>query len=123
MSSGAFLDANYTDNNDITHAIRIQPETAALVIDGVTNTIPALPAGGNLPPQVKVSGGKGQRGITARRVGVRFGATPPAGYLSNSTHYVVWLQPDTFPDPSLRQTGTYLGASVTLIGQSPERKR
>jgi len=123
MSSGRFLDAQYEDNLGDVHPIKIQPETAALVIEGVTNTIPAIPAGGLVAPTVKVSGGKGQRGITARRIAVRFGIDPPAGYLAFATHYVVWLQGDTFPDPLPRPTGTYLGAPVTVVGSSGERRR
>lgn len=124
MSEGGFLTAGYEAGDGTVHAIRIQPETASLVVNGVTNTIPAQPAGGYVQPQAKVSGGKGQIGLTARRVGIKFGTTPPAGFSTGSTIYLPWLQADTFPQFVPRGAAvTYRGASGTFIGISPERFR
>lgn len=124
MSTGIFLNANYEDNKGDVHAIRIQPETASLVIGGVGNAIPALPAGGLVQPVAQVSGGKNQRGLTARRIGIRLtAASPEGGYLERGTHYVPWLAPATFPDPALKETGIYNGNACVVIGSSPERSR
>lgn len=118
MSAGNFLDAFYeTDTGDKT-AIRIQPETAALVLAGKTNTIPAGPA--IYPTAAKVSGSRKAYGIHARLVRVRFGATPPTGYLPNGVVTLPWLQVDTFASLKKGDTGTYLGASVTYVGKTPE---
>lgn len=118
MSAGNFLDAFYkTDNGDIA-PIRIQPESASLVVGGNTNTIPAGPA--NFPAPVKVSGSRRTYGIHARLVRVRFGSTPPTGYQQNGTVTIPWLDPDTWRSLSKGMTGTYLGSSVTYVGKSPE---
>lgn len=123
MSTGIFLNANYTSNLGTVHRIRIQPETAAFVVDGVTNTIPGIPGSGLSQPRAKVSGGKSQFGLTARTVGVKFPPSPSGGYAPFSVIYVPWLDPDTFPDPAAVISATYQGNSVTVIGNSPERKR
>lgn len=122
MSEGRFVDANYKDNKGAVHRIRIQPETAALVIGGVTNTIPAVGAG-LVQPRAKVSGGKGQYGLTARRVGIKFGLTPPTGFAQFGVEYLPWLDGDTFPDVAVSTDVTYRGASATFIGTSAERSR
>lgn len=123
MSNGIFLNAQYTANDGTVHRIRIQPETAAFVVDGVTNTIPGVPAAGLAQPRAKVSGGKSQYGLTARTVGVKFPLSPTGGFAPFSVVYVPWLNPGTFPDPAEVIAATYQGNSVTVIGGSPERKR
>jgi hypothetical protein len=123
MSNGIFLNANYTANDGTVHRIRIQPETAALVVDGVTNTIPGIPGDGLSQPRARVSGGKSQYGLTVRTLGLKFPPSPVGGYAPFSVVYVPWLNPDTFPDPAEAIDATYQGNSVTVIGSSPERKR
>lgn len=123
MSNGRFITAGYTSNKGTVHKIRIQPETAALVVNGVTNTIPAQPSGGYVQPQAKVSGGKGQIGLTARRVGIRFPLSPTGGYAPLSVIYLPWLSPSTFPDVAEGDEATYNGNDCTFIGTSAERSR
>lgn len=118
MSQGAFLSAFYESNNGDVYRIKIQPETAALVIQGNTNTIPA--GAGAIAEFANVASRR-RRGINARKVGIQFGASPPAGYKPNSTIYLPWLQRDTFPDPLGVTDATYLGASCRFVGVSPER--
>lgn len=121
MSAGNFLDAFYeTDTGDIA-PIRIQPETAALVLDGKTNAIPAGPA--VIPVAARISGSRRAYGIHARRVRVKFGATPPTGYLPNGVVTLPWLQIDTYASLKKGDTGTYLGSSVTYVGKSAEQIR
>lgn len=118
MSSGAFLSAFYEANNGDVYRIKIQPETAALVVQGNTNTIPN--GAGAIAEFAHVSSRR-RRGINARKVGIQFTGTPPAGYKAGSTIYLPWLQRDTFPDPLGVTTATYLGAPARLVGVSPER--
>lgn len=121
MSAGNFLDAFYeTDTGDIA-PIRIQPETASLVIASKTNTIPAGPA--VIPVAARISGSRRAYGIHARRVRVKFGDSPPTGYQQNGTVTLPWLQVDTFASLKKGDTGTYLGSSVTYVGKSPEQIR
>jgi hypothetical protein len=69
MSAGAFLDAFYETNFGETIRIKIQPETAALVVQGNTNTIPS---GANATNEyANVS--------SRRRRGVNFHPTSPQG--------------------------------------------
>lgn len=121
MSAGAFLDAFYELNSGSIAGIRIQPETAALVLNGVTNTIPAGPA--NLPVLAKATGGRRSYGINCRLVRVKFTGTPPTGYKEDSVITLPWLQADTYEALVRGQTGTYLTASVKLVGKSPEEVR
>jgi len=123
MSAGAFLEAFYeTDAGNIA-PIRTQPESAALVIEGQTNTIVAGPATAGFPSAV-VSRGKRALGVNARTVRVKFpDGTGPDGYQAGGTISLPWYDPTTFALLPTRGTGTYLGSSVTLIGKSPETVR
>lgn len=121
MSNGPFLRAFYS--SAITgkiHPIRIQPESASLVIDGVTNTIPAGPA--DDPRQMKISQRRGI-GKFAQKVGVRVTGAGTSGFAVGTVHYVPWLNGSTLASviEPLGKTGSYLGASVEVIGYSPER--
>lgn len=118
MSAGGFLDAFYTTNAGEVVRIKIQPETAALVVQGNTNTIPSGTGASNEYANVS---SRGRRGVNARKVGVRFTGTPPAGYKPDSTIYVPWLNPATFPDPRGDKEATYLSAPAEFVGVSPER--
>lgn len=122
MSAGPFLNAFYESDTGEIHNIRIQPETASLVIGTVTNTIPAGPA--NNDQQVRVSAGRGSIGIKARKI--RFEmltdtATNPIITAGNILE-LPWLQPDTFLTATRpgKQTGTYQGGNVRVVGGTPE---
>ena len=120
MSAGPFLDAFYTTDNADVVAIRVQPETVALVLEGATNTVPAGPAAAGFPSAM-VSGGKRKIGINARKVRVRFppgGA--PTGYKEGSTIELPWLDPLSFLALPAKASGTYLGSPVTLVGKTKE---
>lgn len=118
MSAGQFLDAFYTTNNGEVVRIKIQPETAALVVQGNTNTIPS---GTNATNEYANVSARRRRGINARKVGIKFTGTPPTGYKQDSSIYVPWLNPATFPDPRGAREATYLGAAAEFVGISPER--
>ena len=92
MSAGSFLISKYLNDAGNVQPIRVQPETLAAAIGATTNAAPAgaLTAG---QPLARVSGGKRRIGIKARSVAVRFGATPPTGYLANSAQRIAALTP------------------------------
>lgn len=120
MSQGAFENGRYQasrDPNNI-HRIRVQPETKALVIDGVTN---AYPSGAtNAYPSAKVSGGRREIGLLARKVSIRFTGTAPTGYKQGGTIVLPWFVAATFNSLVEGQTGTYLGDPIELIGTTAE---
>lgn len=120
MSSGRFLRAFYTLNNGEKAAIRVQPETGALVLNGVTNTIPAGPA--TWPVRARVSGSRRGLGTFARTVSVRFGPTSaPEGYVPGGTITLAWFNPTTWEALPPDAPGTYLGADVTLAWKTSEK--
>lgn len=121
MSAGNFLDAFYATNGGEICAIRIQPETAALSLGGVANTIPAGPA--TQLASAQVSRGKRSIGVNARTVTVKFVGAGPDGYQANGKITIPWLNPGTYEEIPNKATGTYLGAGVILAGKSPERIR
>lgn len=122
MSAGPFLDSFYESDTGEIHNIRIQPETASLLIDGVTNTIPAGPA--NNSQQVKVSAARNSFGVKARKV--RFEMTSPSTtnpiIAAGSILELPWLQSDSFLTVTRpgKQTGTYLGGNIRVVGGTPE---
>lgn len=121
MSTGNFIYANYASAlTGEVHPIRIQPETATLVINGQTNTIPAGPVTSQL--QAQVTGRRGI-GLFAAKVGVRVTASGTSDFAVGSVHYLPWLDASTLfsvISPKF-QEGTYQGAAVRVIGYSPER--
>ena len=121
MSSGAFLEAFYeTDNGDKVR-IRTQPETAALVIEGTTNAIPAGPASAGFP-SAQVSKGRRSIGINARLVRIQFppgGA--PDGYDDRHAIALPWFQSSTFTALPPAGTGTYLSTVCNFVGKTPEK--
>lgn len=121
MSAGQFLDAFYETNSGEICGVRIQPETAALVLDAVSNTIPAGPATQLASAQV----GRGKRsiGVNTRTVTVEFTGAVPDGYQPNGKITLPWLQQASFEALPKNALGTYLGVGVRLAGRSPERIR
>jgi len=101
------------------HPIRIQPETAELVVDGDTNAPPAGAA--DTPVSAQVSQGKRSLGVNARTVTIRFPDTAPTGYKVGSPIRLPWLTP--FPTPAYAKgsTVTYLGSTGELVGTSEEK--
>ena len=121
MSSGAFLEAFYETDSGAIARIRTQPETAALVLEGNTNTIPAGPASAGFP-SAQVSKGRRTIGINARLVRVQFppgGA--PAGYDDRHAIALPWFQPATFAALPPSGTGTYLGSACNFVGKTAEK--
>lgn len=120
MSSGFFVTRRYQDTKDPGNyrAIQIQPETEALIIDGVTN---AEPAGAlNSYPSAQVSKGKRSIGVNARTVSISFVGTPPTGYQAGGVITLPWLAATTFGAIDRGMEGTYLSTDIKVVGTSPE---
>lgn len=120
MSSGSFVLKRYQATADPSkyHPIRVQPETLALEIGGVTNAEP--PGALNSYPSAQVSKGKRALGLNARMVSVTFDGAGPDGYKAQGTIRLPWLANASFGAIAKGQTGTYLGQPVTVAGKTPE---
>lgn len=119
MSAGQFVSSRYTTNDGGVCPCRVQPETLALVIDGVTNaaTTDAI----DQEASALMSGGKRQFGVIARTVTIEWTAAPPEGYDPNQLLTVPCLQQAIYNGAKKDTTGTYLGVGVKVKGRSPER--
>lgn len=119
MSSGVFTLASYgADNTDRVYPIKVQPETLTLSIGAATNAA----AGGAITEEVsaRVSGSRRSIGLHARTVRVRFTGTAPTGYETGGTITLPILTPTVYAGIKRGDTGTYLGATVQVVGKSPE---
>ena len=122
MSAGPFTNSKYESNSGTVYKIRVQPETTALVIGGISNGPPA----GAISAEVSAiaRGNKRTIGMVARTITLKFTGAPPTDYLGTNV-IVPILEPTTFDSyttPS-GKTGVYLGSAVEVVGQSAERKR
>lgn len=117
MSSGVFQDVNYELDNGTILTCRCQPETAELVIDGVTNAPPTGTPTAGLG-SVRVSGGNRQIGIKARSVTIKFTATK-AGYKEGSSIRLPVFSKTVWDGLAKGQTGTYL--TVACVVSSPPK--
>lgn len=119
MSSGAFESGRYQDANLAVRAIRVQPETKALVIATVAN---AYPAGAvTTSPRAKVTGSNRKIGVNARKVTIRFTGTPPTGYKPLSSFSLPWFVASTFAAIVEGAVGTYLSAPIEVVGTKAEK--
>lgn len=120
MSAGPFVTSKYqADNGDI-YRIRVQPETIAANIGGANS-----PPAGAIDAQgsARVGGGKRQIGIKARAFTFKFTGTPPDGYSTNQILRIPILTKAVFDGVLPGATGTYLGATVQLVGKIAESVR
>ena len=121
MSAGAFETGRYeSSETGGIHAVRVQPETKALEIDGTDNAYPADPV--DAKPSAQVSKGKRSIGINCRTVSIKLTAAL-AGYKTGSVIVLPWFTESTFGGLSNGQTGTYLATACELVGKSPEKVR
>lgn len=122
MSAGTFSDSKYQANNGGIFSIRIQPETAALTVNSLTNTAPS----GDIDRDTRAHarGGKRKYGVTARTVTLKpVGTTAPATYKSGGILTVPLLTPAIYDQLVVGQSATYLGVGYLVAGWSPERRR
>lgn len=122
MSSGPFVNSFYgIGDGSVVGNIRIQPETETLTIGGTANASPGGPA--TTERGVSATGRRSTLFIGARRVNVRVTAAGTSNLTVGESLSIPWLNAGTFFGVVLpkSQTGTYQGASVEVIGSSPER--
>ncbi len=118
MSAGQFTQAKYQDDVGNVFKGRVQPETLALSINSTANAN----AGGAItaPVGIKFTAGNGETGVKARKVGVRFTSTLPAGYSGADILYIPVMTPTAFAAYTIGQTGTYLGEPVEVLSRHGE---
>lgn len=118
MSAGSFVDSTYEMNDGNIVAIRVQPETLTLDIDGANAPPIGAVSIGDL--SAKVSGSKRAKGVNARTVTVEFTSTVPDGYEPGGIIRLPILTPAQFVSINKRQAGTYLGNPIRVAGKSAE---
>lgn len=125
MSAGPFVISSYEATYDPTniHPIRVQPETLTLTVtnaqgNAVDNAPPTAPV--NIPISAKVSGGRRELGLMARKVTIQFTGTPPTGYQPGGRISLPWLDADTFPSLAKGQVVGYLNSVGVVTGLTPE---
>lgn len=120
MSSGPFNLVKYETGKGFITAVRSQPETAGLTLNGGVN---APPVGSRTPgvPIMKVSGTRRGYGQRARTVSVVFLAVPAGGQyqIGNLVRLPVY-SPTVWESYTDGDEGTYLGAAVRFAGKSAE---
>lgn len=123
MSAGVFERSKYeldTGNGGGIAACLVQPETEAATINGIPNDPPSGAV--TLPVSAKMIGPRRAVGINSRYVTLEWSAAPPSGYSGDNVRIPV-LQESTYAAWLVGETGTYLGAGVTVVGRNPERIR
>lgn len=117
---GSYIFSGYasTDNPAKVYPIRVQPETIALVINGISNDAPS----GGTTEQVsaKVSGKRRSFGVNARTVTIEFVGTAPTGYKVAQPIRLPILKPDVYAGILKNQSGNYLGSTIRVVGKRPE---
>jgi hypothetical protein len=118
MSSGPFVISRYETDPGVVHPIKVQPETIAASIGGVSNAAPAGAATGL--GSASISRGRRANGINARLVRINFEGSPPAGYQENSSIAIPALTPAFYAAAIRGATVSYLGTTGVVSGRSPE---
>lgn len=125
MSAGVFVDSRYKSDNDLVFPIRIQPETAQLVLDTATNAATGDDVGAGLPTLVTRKSRKGF-GVHPRFVTIELtadGAGAKADYKEGTQHRVPILQKAMYESLVKGDVGTYLGIACKLVSKTPELLR
>ena len=99
MSAGSFVLTTYEDNDNVVHAIKVQPEVVATLFGGDDND----PAIGPVTSGFAAEVNRGARayGLKPRKLRVEFTTEPPDGY-----------RPYTTVEIPVLQKGTWIGAKV-----------
>lgn len=121
MSSGRFVRSRYEADNGTIHPIRLQPETLEANIGGGANAAPSASTDTDL--SAKVSRGGRAFGLRPRFVTVVWSGEAPSGYDDRTPLRIPILTESRFDAINVNSTGTYLGASVTVISKTPESIR
>lgn len=118
MSAGVFQRARYQCDDGTIGVVRIQPETAQLVIEGTTNEVATGTV--NAGSRVRARKGKREYGIGARYVTIEWTGAPPTDYKPGGILTVPVLQEAFWEGINELDTGTYLGQPIQVISKSPE---
>ena len=118
--SGSYVFSGYssTDAPAKIYPIRVQPETIALVINGISNDAPT--GGTTETVSARASGRRRQFGVNARTVSIQFSGTPPTGYKAGQTIRLPILTPDVWNGIVKNQSGNYLGSAIRVVSKTPE---
>lgn len=116
MSAGRFERSFYESNAGDIYPCRVQPET-------ITAQNPAAAGPATEPTSAKMRGGRRSIGMNARYVSLEWDGAPPVGYDDRTNIRVPILTPTAYDALNLNDTFTYLGATATVIGLNPERRR
>lgn len=124
MSAGNSIDAIYETDEDLFFAVKIQPETTSLTLNGVANaSATGTLINGN--PSASISGSKRKIGVNCRSVRFRFTGTLPPGYATNRTLTLPVLTPAAYQSYQKQSVGTYtlegVAYDVAFVGKSPEK--
>lgn len=122
MSAGPFEISKYQaeyDAGDQIHPIRVQPETIALTLDGVTNA-PVTAAKTN-SISAQVSKGRRSIGLNARMVRIKFTETTPEGYKPDGVITLPLLNVSIKAKAGRGTVGTYLTLPIVVVGSSAEK--
>lgn len=126
MSAGVFELSKYETSSaglgGIIMPIKVQPETLAAVVGGVTNAPPTGDV--DFPLRVSVSATNGEYGVKPRKVTLRFTdqADLPDGY-SGQDVTIPLMTPAAAAAALPGATGTYLTKAVTVVSIKPETFR
>jgi len=121
MSAGRFTRSRYAAEYTAgaIHPVRVQPESVAASIGGTTNAPPAGAA--TNPISAKVSGGRRELGLRARRVTMSAPTTtPPTGYLAGGLTTIPALNLAFYNAAVKGAVCSYLGVSFEVVSRSAE---
>lgn len=121
MSQGRFVRSRYQADIGTIHNIRVQPETLEANLGGGINSAPT----GAVDSPISARSSQSTRavGLRPRLVTLAWVDDPPEGYDDRGTLRVPILTPARYQAIVIGSTGTYQGASVTVIGKSAESVR
>lgn len=123
MSSGSFENSKYENlAGNVIYPCRLQPETLALDIGGVTNDPPAGAVTAGVA-RIKLRKGKREFGPTIRTVTVEMTAagTGLNAYAEIGDQFTLPILSNAFFNAiSIDDTGTYLGAACKVVSKFPE---
>jgi len=122
MSSGAFVRSRYEADDGTVFGCKVQPETLAATIGGSANAAAAGTVDG--VGSARAGGGNREYGVKMRSVSVSFAAgAEPEGYKAGTILRIPVMTAARYNGAAIGSSVTYLGATGTVVGKSPERVR
>jgi hypothetical protein len=115
---GSFERSKYETNKAFVTGIRVQDETIACTIGGITNDPPEGARTSGFP-SARVSGSSRTIGLNARTVTLTLTAAK-TGYTIGKPLTIPALTPEFYDACETGETGTYLGVACEVIGRKDE---